>query len=75
MEKIKNFITNLFSMGNLITGFIGMSFGYMFVLLIRAFVMGTFGEFGIFIATSVGFILCTFMLGYIMNKTLFKDDL
>lgn len=75
MEKIKNFIKNLFSLDNLSTGIIGMAFGYLFIMLVESVIMGTFGDFGIFIATSIGVILCTFMLGYIMNKTLFKDDL
>lgn len=73
MEKIKEILKNLFTKSNLITGMIGFGFGMLVHVSTKLLSNYTFGDIAIFIGTGISFLIILFVLGYLMNNTLFKD--
>jgi hypothetical protein len=74
MGKIKEFLKNLFTMSNLLTGMVGLGLG-MGIYVLNKFIMKyTFQDVAIFIGTGIVFLLVVYLLGFLMNKTLLKDD-
>lgn len=74
MEKIKEFIGNIFSLHNLFTGLFGIGFGLSLYGLGTLIGRNTFQDIAIFIGVGLGFIFTIFFLGYLLNKTLFKNE-
>ena len=74
MGKIREFFSELFSISNLSTGLIGLGFGMTFYIIGRLVDKHTLEDIAIFIGVGIGFILIIFFLGFLLNKTLFKDD-
>ena len=75
MEKIKSILSEIFSASSLLSGIIGISIGFLGNMLLQTVTTGSFEKILIFIATGTVLILCVLVLGFIMNKTIFKDDL
>jgi hypothetical protein len=74
MGKIKEFFSNLFSMSNLLTGMVGIGFGIGIYVLNKFIMRYTFQDIAIFIGTGIMFLLVMYLLGFLLNKTLLKDD-
>jgi hypothetical protein len=74
MGKIREFFSDVFSMSNLLTGMVYMGFGMGLYILNRVFTKYTFYDIAIFIGTGVGFLVTIYLLGFLLNKTLLKDD-
>ena len=71
---MKKILSEVFSVGSLLSGIIGISLGFFSYNLLQVVKSGTFEKFFIFIATGMVLILIAFVLGYLMNKTLFKNE-
>lgn len=69
-----NFLKNLFTLRNLLSGVIGIAMGFFSFALLKLVHNNTFQDIGIFIGVGLGFILVLFVLGFVLNKTLFKDE-
>lgn len=74
MGKITEFLKNLFTIGNLASGLIGLGIGFLSFVLLKIVHNTTFNNIVIFIGVGVVFILVVFSLGFLLNNTLFKDD-
>lgn len=74
MGKITEFLKNLFTVGNLSSGLIGLGIGILSFVLLKLVHNTTFQDILIFIGVAVVFILVVFSLGSLLNNTLFKDD-
>lgn len=61
-------------MSNLLTGMVGIGFGIGIYVLNKFIMRYTFQDIAIFIGTGIMFLLVMYLLGFLLNKTLLKDD-
>lgn len=74
MGKIKEFLKNLFTIGNLLSGLVGLGIGMFLYVIGKIIGKSTFQDIAIFIGVGISFTLIILFLGFLLNKTLFKDD-
>lgn len=74
MGKVKEFLGNLLTIKNFVIGLCGLWVGVGVNLLYSTIQRYTFQDIAIFIGVGIVFILVIFLLGFLLNKILFKND-
>lgn len=74
IEKIKSFFVDLFSWKNFSAGLFGLGISILIGFIFESVMNDPFGILHIFINCIWVFVV-VILLGYIMNKTIYKKDL